>query len=64
MKIALDIQPIMKKSFTGIPFYGYKIMEAMIKIYPNDSFVLNYFNKGVDNFNKKRIYKLKKIIAL
>ena len=60
MKIALDIQPIMKKSFTGIPFYGYKIMEAMIKIYPNDSFVLNYFNKGVDNFNKKRIYKLKK----
>lgn len=47
MKILIDVNPLTKGKFTGIPYYGYKLIEALLAIYKEDEVMFSWFDGGV-----------------
>lgn len=61
MKIAFDIQPLLDSQKSGIGYYQYGLVKNIIKRYPDDEYVLNFFNNRL-NIRKieEKIKDLKK----
>lgn len=46
MKIAVNIQPALHSGKSGIGYYTDSILSRLIRNYPKDEFILNYFDPG------------------
>ena len=47
MKIIIDVQLLTRGNYTGIAYYGYKLIEALVSKYKEDDIRLSWFDGGV-----------------